>query len=165
LTKARTAACLLAASLALALPADAAAQFEEPCELRCIGVLGTTGFLTATGVSVAWGRITGGMSSVNEGVLTWGGTFVAFVGTGMALSGNGERQERAVYASGIGTAVGALTGLTVEAVRTNGDEPRLFAGTLMGAAAGAIIGGVYGALTYEDDEGGAVPLMSISVRF
>lgn len=165
--RAPTACLLLAAGLGLARPTVAQAQFSEPCELSCIGVLGATGFVTATGLTVAYGRISGGMSSVNQGVFLWGGSFFAVTGAGMALAGDGELQERAVYASGIGVLTGALIGLTVETVRTGGDRPRILAGTLIGAAAGALVGGVYGALTHDDQAAGgpSVPLLTLTVPF
>jgi hypothetical protein len=160
------AALLLVAAVVLLAPAPATAQFQEPCELACIGVLGATGFIAATGTAVAVGRITGGMSTVNRGLLVWGTSFTAVVGGGMALSGNGNRQERAVYAAGVGTLAGALTGLALEVVRTDGDGPRVLAGALMGAAAGAFVGGVYGALSYDgDDDSGPVPLVTLTIPF
>lgn len=146
-------------------PTVAEAQFSEPCEITCIGVLGAAAFVTATGVAVAHGRISGGMTSANKGVFLWGGSFMAVVGGGMALSGNGARQERAVYAAGVGTLAGALVGLTVETVRTDGDAPRVLAGTLMGAAAGALVGGVYGALSHDDDMAVTVPLLTLALPF
>lgn len=158
---------LTAVGLALLPPAPASAQFEAPCELACIGVLGATGFVAATGSAVAIGRISGGMSTVNQGILAWGTSFTAVVGGGMALSGNGERQERAVYGAGIGMVSGALTALAFEAIRTEADGPRMLAGALMGAAAGAIVGGVYGALSYDGDEEAAeaVPLLTLTIPF
>jgi len=154
-----------AVGVALARPSSVTAQFADPCELTCIGTLGATGFVAATGASIAVGRITGGMSTVNQGLFVWGTSFAVFTGGGMALSGNGARQERAVYAAGIGTLTGALMGLTIEAIRTDGDEPRVLAGTLVGAMVGALAGGVYGALSYTGDTRESVPLMSISVPF
>lgn len=154
------------AAVALLTPRAASGQFSHPCELACITTLGATGFVAATGASVAVGRATGGMTSVNQGLLVWGGSFAAIVGGGMALSGNGERQERAVYATAIGTAAGTLVGLTFEAIRTDGDEPHLLAGTLVGAALGAVAGGIYGAVTWDEgDPASSVPLLSVSLRF
>lgn len=157
---------LVAAGIAFVPATPASAQFDEPCQLTCIGVLGVTSFVAATGASVAAGRITGGMSSVHQGLVVWGGTFAAVAGGGMALSENGERQERAVYAAGIGMVTGALVGLALQAARTDGSEPYLFAGALIGATAGAVVGGVYGALSYEADESaGSVPLFSVTIPF
>jgi hypothetical protein len=99
-------------------------------------------------------------------MVVWGATFTAVAGGGIVLSGNGARQQRAIYAAGIGTAAGALAGLAFEAARTGGDRPRVLAGTLIGATVGAIAGGVYGALTHDDEgRAGSVPLMSVSIRF
>jgi len=142
-------------------PARASAQFSEPCELGCIAVLGATSFVTATGVAVAAGRMTGGMTSVNQGLLVWGASFAVTTGAGMALSGNGERQERAIYSAGLGTLAGALTGGLLGA-SLGDDEAHMISGTMVGAAAGALIGGVVGALTWSaKDAGGATPLFSI----
>lgn len=142
-------------------PTPASAQFTDPCELGCIAVLGATSFVTATGVSVAAGRITGGLTSMNSGLLLWGLSFAATAGGGMALSGNGARQERAVYAAGIGTLAGAVAGGLV-GTSLGRDEAHVISGTLVGAAAGALIGGAVGALTWSADEGGgAMPLFSI----
>jgi hypothetical protein len=152
------------AGVALGPAPGASAQFEEPCGVACAGVLGAAAFVTATGASIGMGRGAGGLSSVNEGLLVWAGTFSAFVGGGIALSGNGERQERAIYAAGIGTMAGAVIGLALEAARSGADEPRVFAGALIGAAAGAVLAGVYGAVSYETGRGtGDMPLFSVRV--
>lgn len=154
------------AALALARPSPAAAQFTDPCELTCVGVLGATSFVAATGVSIAVGRIGGGMSTVNEGLLAWGASFAALTASAMALSGDGGRQERAVYAAGIGTLGGAVLGLGIEGIRTDGDEPHVLAGTLIGAALGAVAAGAYGALSYHDGGSGeAIPALSVTIPF
>lgn len=152
---------LVAVTLGLALaPQPASAQFSEPCEVSCIAVLGATSFVTATGVSVAAGRITGGLTSLGDGLLVWGVSFAATMGGGMALSGSGERQERAVYAAGVGTLAGALGGGLLRTA-LGGDEAHVISGILVGAAAGALIGGAVGALTYDAEDEGAVPLFSV----
>jgi len=157
---ARTVLAALTLACACA-PAPASAQFAEPCELGCIAVLGATSFVTATGISVAAGRVTGGLTSMNQGLLLWGLSFAATAGGGMALAGNGERQERAVYTAGLGTLAGGLAGGLLGA-SLGGDEAHVFSGTLVGAAAGALIGGAVGALTWSAGEGGAaVPLFGI----
>jgi hypothetical protein len=159
-----TTACKVLAVLALGSvcgPTRAAAQFSDPCEIGCIAVLGATSFVTATGISVAAGRITGGLTSVNHGLLLWGASFAATAGAGMALSGNGERQERAVYAAGLGTLAGGLAGGLL-AISLGGDEAHVISRTLVGAAAVALIGGVVGALSWSEEEGGgATPLFSV----
>jgi hypothetical protein len=134
-------------------PRPATAQFHEPCGLACIGVLTATSFVTATGAAVAAGRLTGGMSTVSQGLVAWGGAFAAMAGSAMALSGDGFRQERAVYGAGMGMLSGALAGLVL-------------AGTLIGAALGAVAGGVYGAISYDDKEASEpMPLLSIGISF
>ena len=154
---------LIAASLVLVLtPSDLAAQFAEPCQLTCAAILGTTGFVAATGAAVAVGRTSGGMSTVDRGAWVWGSAFAVVAGGGILLSGDGERQERAIYAAGLGTLAGALTGLTIEALRTSGSPPSRLAGALMGATAGALVGGVFGALSYDADSSqDAVPLFAL----
>lgn len=149
--------------LALApAPTPVAAQLEAPCRLGCAAVLGATSFVTATGISIAAGRMSGGLSSMSQGLFIWGASFAAVAGSGMALSGNGERQERAVYAAGLGTLAGGLLGGTLEAARTGGDEAHVISGALIGAAAGALVGGAVGALTYDGKRTGeAVPMFTL----
>jgi hypothetical protein len=112
---------------------------------------------------VAAGRLTGGLSTVDQGLMVWGGTFTLFVGGAGALEGDGARQERAVHSAGLGAAGGALAGLAVEAAR-RGDGPRMLAGTLIGATVGAVVGGVYGALSHErDGSPDPIPLFSLRI--
>jgi hypothetical protein len=103
--------------------------------------------VAATGTVAALGRLTGGLSTTGQAVGTWGASFALVVGGGVALSGNGERQERAVYAAGIGSGVGAALGLALAAATDASDGSRLLASTLIGAAVGVLAGGVYGALS------------------
>ena len=159
-------ASLLAIGLCLVQPpSNVAAQLAEPCQLTCAAVLGATGFVAATGVAIAVGRASGGMSSVNQGLRVWGGTLALVVGGGLALAGDGDRQERAIYSAGLGTMAGALAGLSLEAVRTGGDGTRVLAGALVGAAAGAVLGGVYGALSHDPDGPQSLPLFNVSLPF
>jgi hypothetical protein len=153
---------LILAMCSFQTPSDLAAQFAEPCQLTCAAVLGATGFVTATGTAIAVGRVSGGLSTVSQGLWIWGGTLAAVAGGGMALSGDGPRQERAIYAAGIGTVAGALSGLALGAVGARDDPPRMLASTLVGAAVGAVVGGVYGALTHDDaPSSGSVPLFAL----
>jgi hypothetical protein len=106
------------------------------------------------------------MSTVNQGLIAWGSTFTAVVGGGMALSGNGHRQERAVFSAGLGMLGGALTGFALESVRTRGDGPRVIAGSLIGASLGAIAAGVYGAVSYDEESvADPVPVLNVSIPF
>lgn len=147
----------------VALPLPASAQLSEPCGVTCGLTLGATGFTFATGALVAYGRQTGGISTIREGLSVWGVGLGAFVAGGVALSGNGGRQERAVYSAGIGTVAGSLLGLTIESLVGESSGARKLAATLTGAAAGALIAGVYGAVSYER-EGGAASAASLGVR-
>jgi hypothetical protein len=48
------------------------------------------------------------------------------------------------------------------AISLGGDEAHVISRTLVGAAAGALIGGVVGALSWSEEEGGgATPLFSV----
>lgn len=150
--KARSVA--LAAALSIAAPAaPASAQFSDPCDVACALVLGASAYTVAIGTVVAYGRATGGYSTRNAALGIWSASFIAVAGGGMVLSGNGERQERAVYASGIGAIAGALTGLAVGSTLDRSDRSARLAAVLISAAAGTLVGGFYGALSY--DEGGA----------
>lgn len=160
--------CVAGVTLSLLLlrpPTEVTAQFSEPCELTCAAVLGATGFVAATGTAIALGRLTGGMSTVNQGLWVWGGTFGALVGGGIALSGDGERQHRAIYGAGLGALAGAVAGFTIEALRTRGDEPGVLSGTFIGATTGALLGGVYSALTYSDSAQSSVQLFALRLTF
>ena len=146
-------------------PAHATAQLSEPCAVACGLVLGATGVTVATGALVALGRHTGGISTMNEGAPLFGVSFVAFVGGGLALSGNGARQERAVYAAGIGALAGSLLWLGIESTLDDSDGARKVAATLMGAAAGALVGGVYGALSHRENGSTQASLLSVHIPF
>ena len=146
-------------------PERAEAQFADPCATVCALTLGAAGAVAATGTVVAFGRLEGGMSTSSQGLWTWGMSYALFVGGGMALSGNGEQQERAVYAAAIGSAAGALAGLAFASIGGSSDGTRRFAGTLIGAAAGAIVGGVYGAVSHDDGTNTFYPAVSLSLSF
>ena len=143
----RVPAGLLVATLALQVgTADvASAQFAEPCAVACALTLGVTGVATATGAVVAIGRLSGGLASSETGVWIGGASLVLVVGGGMALSGDGERQRDAVYGAAIGSALSSVVWLGVAAATDRRDRGRMLAATLIGAATGALIGGVYGA--------------------
>jgi len=149
--RSRFALALLATLVALSRPATVDAQLSGPCDAWCGVVLGATGLTIATGTLVTRARLTGGISSTNEAVTVWGGSLVLAVGAGVALGGDGRRQERAVYASGIGAIGGALIGTGLESVLGESTRQRKVAAALMGGAAGALLGGVYGALTHDGE--------------
>jgi hypothetical protein len=159
-------ALLALAVVGAAQATPASAQFSDPCGVPCAGVLGATAFTAATGVLVGYGRLTGGVSTISEGLTVWGVSLAAFVGTGIALSGHGERQERAVYSAGIGSLAGSLLWLGIESTLDESDGARKVAAALMGAAAGALVGGVYGALSHEaGSTDSPVSLLSVRVPF
>lgn len=138
--------------LALLLPTPAEAQLADPCRVRCALVIGASGFAVGTGTAVVAGRAVGGFASIREGALFWSLGFGVTVGSAIALSGDGGRQERAVYASGAGAVAGALSGWVAATLAGGEAEPTRWAATLVGAAVGAWAGGVYGALTYDAGE-------------
>jgi hypothetical protein len=113
--------------------------------------LGFTSFTVATGLAVAHGRVSGGLTEPVDGLLTWGAGFTLTLGLAVALAGEPDRQERAVYAATLGTVAGAVTGLTLETLGLGGEEPAGLAAALIGAAVGGLVGGAYGALTHDDD--------------
>lgn len=156
---------VLAAALLAAVPAGSpdplAAQLSDPCELSCGAVLGASAAGVGLGGLVAWARHTGGVSTTNEALLIVGAGFALALGGGISLAGNGNRQERAVHGSGIGLVGGAALGLSVAALVETFDAPRAYSAAVIGAGAGALIGGLIGALTYEGQSiAGGVPQLS-----
>jgi len=152
-------------------PVEASAQFSEPCAVTCGLTLGAVGFVFATGTSAAVGRATGGYTTTRQGIATWSVGFLAAAGAGMALSGNGARQERAVYGAALGALSGSVAGLLVGSLGESSGATRL-AATLIGAAVGVVAGGVVGAATLDESSGGTVgsamvsrPALSWSLRF
>lgn len=139
-------------ALVLALsfvPRGVSGQLARPCRSACGLVLGATAVTTATGAAVAAGRLSGGISTVRDGLVVWGATLGLFVGAGLSLGGNGDRQERAVYGAGIGTLVGPLVWLGVGSATGGGSSADKVAAALVGAAVGAVVGGIYGATTFD----------------
>lgn len=140
------------------LPQHSDAQLSAPCETRCTLVLSASSYAIATGATVGLARLRGGLSSGGDAAWIWAGGFAAAFGAGLALGQNGERQERAVYGSGLGTLVGALGGLVVGSRRSEGDAPHRLGAVLIGVGAGALVGGVVGALTHDGRSGSARPI-------
>jgi hypothetical protein len=147
------------------MPRTASAQLSDPCGATCGLVLGTTALTFATGTLVAYTRLTGGLSTPGEGLGVLGVGFATFVAGAVALGGNGERQERAVYGAGLGALVGSAVWLALERSRGESDGSRSLAASLMGAAAGALVGGVYGALSHEAGPGDPGVSFSLSASF
>ena len=134
---------------------EARAQLSEPCQIKCGVVLGASSFAVAIGTSVAMGRLRGGYSTTRQGEVYLTVGLVVGLGAGIALSGNGDRQRRAVYAAGIGTLAGSLAGLAVESLSGESSGATRLAATLIGAAVGALAAGAYGAISYEGPGVGA----------
>jgi outer membrane lipoprotein SlyB len=163
----------LLASLELAAAPEVAATSRltatMSCRIRCGLVLGATSFTLATGSVVTWGRITGGLQSPSQGKTIWAISFGTSLATAAALYGS--RRERTIYASGLGAAAGALLGFTVEAVAGRGESSTKVAATLIGAALGAVAGGIYGAFSEEESAAGAAlaaqraPMLEIRIPF
>ena len=140
-------ACLLFMGSA---PRPVDAQLSDPCSVECGLVLGATSFVFASGVATALGRMNGGFTTTGQGIASWTGGFLVALGGGIALAGNGARQERAIYSAGLGVAAGSLLGLATESLAGESTTASRWAATLVGAAAGALSFGVYGAITWED---------------
>lgn len=152
-------------------PEPVAGQLSVPCELSCGAVLGASALGVGMGALVVWARQTGGVSTQKEAFLVMGGGMTLAVGGAIALEGNGRRQERAVYGSGLGMLGGAVAGLGIAALVAEIDAPRAYSAALIGAGAGALVGGLVGALTYEESifDGaarlGTVPLFAGRLSF
>jgi hypothetical protein len=146
-------------------PRESEAQFSEPCAAVCALTLGVTGVAAGTGIAVAVGRLSGGLSTTTSGALALGAGFAVVVGAGVALQGQGARQERAVYSAAIGAAAVSLTSLGVAALSGRGDGASLLASSLIGAAVGALAGGLYGALSHESGSPGVSLDYSVILGF
>jgi len=156
---------MVAVLVALSSPADASAAVADPgspepgeCRVACGLVFGLTSFTVATGSVVTWSRITGGLSSPSQGTAIWAISFGASLAAGVTVYG--PRRERMVFGSGIGAVTGALVGFTLESLVGPGERSTKLAAALIGAAAGAVAGGTYGALSYESDARAAALLAS-----
>ena len=110
---------------------------------------------------MAWARTKGGVATTREAAWIWGAGFSMTIAGGVALSGNGERQERAVYASGLGVLAGAAAGWLVGSLGSSDDGPRVLAATLVGAGAGALLGGLVGGATYDASGGNSLPSLTV----
>ena len=159
-------------ALTAVAPSRGAAQVSEPCGLGCAALLGVNGITFATGTATAVGRLQGGYSTFTAAALTWGTAFTAAVGAGVALSGDGGRQRRAIRAAAIGSVGGGLAGLAIESLIGDATATTRLAATLVGAAVGVLAGGIVGAATF-DGAGtpapaanlDAAPAFSVRIRF
>jgi hypothetical protein len=161
------AACskLLAVLVLHLLSPSAHAQLSDPCAAACGSTLVVVGAVAATGAVATLGRVTGGLTDTSEGLWMWGSSFAAVVGAGALLSGDGARQERAIYAAALGSVAGAAIGLAVGAATDSRDRARSVAAALIGAAVGTVVGGVYGALSHDDERVALTPSLSLGVSF
>lgn len=139
---------------------QARGQLSEPCRVRCALTLGVSSTALATGTMTAVGRLKGGYSTTGQAIATWSLGFAAGAGAAIALGGDGERQRRAIYASALGAAGGALAGLAIESLMGESDTASRFSATLIGGAGGVVVGGAIGALT-RDDAGGVSPALTL----
>jgi hypothetical protein len=146
--RAAAASVLVSAVLATG-PDQASGQFSDPCSLECGLLLGATSFVFATGTATAAGRMSGGFTTARQGMVIWGSGFVFAMGAGIAVSGDGDRQERAISLAGLGALGGSLVGLVSEALLGDSTSEQRLAATLVGAAVGILAGGVYGALSSD----------------
>jgi hypothetical protein len=152
----------VAGAIAIGAPVPAAGQLSAPCEVKCGVVLGASSYAVATAAMVGWGRHTGGMRTGKRAAGIWLASFALAASGGLALGGDGARQERVVYASGLGLVAGGVIGLAVGSLRS-GEPGDLLAMNLIGAGIGSLIGGVVGALTYERETPGAIPVLTIRI--
>jgi hypothetical protein len=154
---------LLVAGAALATSAPpVTAQLSTPCEVKCGVVLGASAYAVGTAAMVAWGRHVGGVATGGRATAIWLSAFGLAAGSGIALGGDGARQERAVYASGVGLGAGALVGLAVGAA-SDGEGDAL-AMSLIGAGIGSLLGGVIGALSHEAETSDmSVPVLILRI--
>jgi hypothetical protein len=159
-------------ALAAVAPSRGGAQVSEPCGVGCAALLGVNSITFATGTATAVGRRQGGYSTFAAAALTWGSAFTAAVGAGVALSGDGGRQRRAIRAAVIGSVGGGLTGLAIESLIGDATATTRLAATLVGAAVGVMAGGIVGAATYDGSGTPAptanlvaAPAFSVRIRF
>jgi hypothetical protein len=152
----------VAGAIAIGAPVPAAGQLSAPCEVKCGVVLGASSYAVATAAMVGWGRHTGGVRTGKRAAGIWLASFALAASGGLALGGDGARQERVVYASGLGLVAGGVIGLAVGSLRS-GEPGDLLAMNLIGAGIGSLIGGVVGALTYERETPGAIPVLAIRI--
>jgi hypothetical protein len=147
----RRGALVLLAALVLAAGSASAveAQFSSPCSVGCGLLLAANSYVFATATSTAVGRALGGFSNPRQGIISWSSGFVAAAGAGMLLSGDGQRQRRAVRGAGLGAVGGALVGLTAESMLRENTSATRLAATLIGAGLGVAIGGAVGAWSGE----------------
>lgn len=155
---------VLAIALA-ATPTDARGQLTDPCSLGCGLTLGAASVVFATGTTAALGRLQGGFSTKEQAILWWSAGFVTAAGAGIGLQGDGGRQRRAVYASALGAATGALAGLAARSLVGESSTAERVAATLVGAAVGVAAGGVVGALSYEDPTAPAAGFLVVGPTF
>ena len=155
--------CSLLATASVHVTA-ATAQVSDTCGGLCTLTLGATAFTTATGTVVALSRLTGGLSTKSQALLTWGSTFALVTGAGVMLDADSNQQERGIYGAGLGTVAGGLLALAVDMARPEGTSTSHLAGALMGAAAGAVLGGLFGALSENGNEVFTPPPPILSVH-
>lgn len=140
---------VVALPILAATPRGASSQLTDPCGAGCGVLLGASAFTFANGASAAVGRSVGGFETGVAAGVVWAASFVAVAAAGAALSGDGDRQLRAVQGSALGAVAGAFVGLAAESLTEEATPTTRLAATLIGAAAGVLAGGAVGALTHE----------------
>jgi len=159
--------CVPVATVALGIggsPSDAAGQFSHPCGLECAVVLGAVSVTFATGATAAIGRLEGGYHTAPQAATVWIIGFTAAGVGGTALSVRGVRQRDGIYGAAIGAIGGAVVGLAAEAFIGHGTSSTRWAASLIGAAAGVLVGGAVGALSADPTaEPHATPAFSTPV--
>ena len=137
-------------ALVLSQTSGTAAQLSDPCGAACGLLLGSSSIIVATGTTAAVGHARGGFRGTREAAVIWTPVLVVTAGAGLALSGDGARQRRAVRAAALGSVVGLVTGFAIASTSGEATDASRIVATLLGGAVGALAGGVVGAVTHDD---------------
>lgn len=150
------AVCLLAASLVYVRPQPAEAQAVPAAYGLITGTI--SGAYVTTGIFVTKARLGSFLYSSDEALaLRWENVPIVLMPIGSLLVGldDGQRLARSVQWGSAGFAMGAIAGFGVSVliIRGEGREDE-WASTVIGSAAGLLVGSLYGALSYDNDDAG-----------
>lgn len=161
------AAVLLAASLLFARPAPAPAQAVPAAYGLITGTI--SGVYVSTGIFVARARAGSFLYSLEDAIAVRWELAPAVL---MPLSGvvlgavDGQRLAESIKWGGAGFAAGAVAGLGVGLLLSDGEgRESEWSGAIIGSAAGLLAGSLYGILSYDGDEDeDPVPVGSFTFR-
>lgn len=147
--------CVLVAYLVGVRPQRVEAQAVPAAYGLITGTI--SGAYITTGIFVTKARLGSFLYSSDEAfALRWENAPVVLMPVGSLLVGldDGQRLARSIQWGSAGFALGAVAGFGVSAliIRAEGREDE-WASTVIGSAAGLLVGSLYGALSYEDDGG------------